>query len=535
VADALSRRQFLGLAAGAAAAGVTGCSGAEVGPPSPPSLSPVPGTTVPPDLPPVPPIDGMPFGLGVASGDPLPDRVVLWTRLAPRPLDGGGMPDAPAPVLWEVATDERFAGVVARGAHVAEPRWAHSVHVDAVGLRPDSWYWYRFRVGDHVSPVGRTRTAPAAGAAVSRARFGVGSCQNWTHGHYSAYPHLVDEDVDLMIWLGDYIYEGAAAEGAVRPHRQGTAVSLDDYRARYGLYTGDPQLQAARAAMPWAVLWDDHEVLNNYGGDRPPVGAAGPGTDLRGFALRRAAAYQAWWEHQPVRLDPPVAGSLRVHRALDWGALARILVLDERQYRSDPACPDARGGVGDCPERTDPRRSMLGSDQRDWLLGQLDGTTATWNVLANEVVMSRYRLGGLYNLDQWDGFEAERRLVAGRLAARPGLNPLVLTGDIHAFAVNDVKVDHDRPDEPVVATEIVAGSVSSVFGLPDAAVALLRGLPDVRLFDGARRGYAVVDLERDRAVARLRAVDTVMQPTSPIGTLATVEVEAGRPGGHVTS
>jgi alkaline phosphatase D len=479
----------------------------------------------------VPHLDGPPFTLGVASGDPVADRVVLWTRLAPRPLEGGGMPDVPVPVEWQVATDERFGDVVARGVEVAEPRWGHSVHVDAGGLRPDARYWYRFRVGEHVSAVGRTRTAPAAGSAErgARLRFGFGSCQDWTSGLYTAYPHLVAEELDLMIWLGDYIYEsGIGGESAPRHHDKATTQTLEDYRARYALYTGDPNLQAARAAQPWIVLWDDHEVANDYGGD-----ADRAGTPAEQFRRRRAAAYQAWWENQPVRLAPPGAdGSLSVARGLDWGGLARIHALDERQHRSARACAGSTKLVDDCPDRVDPQRSMLGAAPRDRFLGDLDTSRARWNLIANEVVMTRVRVAGLYNLDQWDGFAAEQRLVAERLA-RPDLNPLVLTGDIHAFAVADLKVDYDDPASPVVGTELVGGSISSVFPLPDLAVDVVRGLPDVHQFDGTRHGYAVVDLTADEARCRYRTVSTVTQPTADISTLAEMVVAAGRPGARL--
>jgi alkaline phosphatase D len=526
-----SRRDFLTLlAAGAAAA----CSGNAS--PGAPGTGPAAGESgstpaTPPPTPPPPPLDGDPFTLGVASGDPLPDRVVLWTRLAPRPLAGGGMPDQDVAVAWEVAADERFAEVVQAGAVTAEPRHGHSVHVDAAGLDADRWYWYRFTVGDRRSPVGRTRTAPAAGAvpAGGRFRFGFGSCQAYPDGYYAAYPHLVDEHLDLMVWLGDYIYEGDfGGANSVRKHNSGALRTLDDYRNRYALYTGDRNLQAARAAQPWLVLWDDHEVENNYAGDHSERNIS-----TEDMQALRAAAYQAWWENQPVRLDPPVGAALAVHRIIDWGRLARFFVLDERQYRDDQPCASGLD-VGDCPERTAVGRSMLGSSQRDWFLGELDRTTARWNVIANEVIMAKVpvRFGDrtVFNLDQWDGYPGEQRQVLEKLGSRPDLNPLVITGDIHAYGAADLRADWDDPSAPVVGAEFVGGSVTSNFLEGLRAEDVLTDIPWLKYTNSSRHGYAVMELADDGARCRYRATQSTATNESPIDTIAEFTVQPGKPG-----
>jgi alkaline phosphatase D len=527
MAHPLSRREFLAaLAAGAAVA----CSGS-VGNDASPGTTGAPRRATPPSTPPAPALDGDPFTLGVASGDPLPDRVVLWTRLAPRPLTGGGMPDEDVAVVWEVATDEGMAAVVQAGAVTAQTRYAHSVHVDAAGLDPDRRYWYRFTVGDHRSPVGRTRTAPAADALPhdGHLRFGFGSCQAYPDGFYTAYPHLVEEDLDLMVWLGDYIYEGDfGGSESVRKHNSGAVTTLADYRNRYALYSGDPKLQAARAALPWLMLWDDHEVENNYAGDHANKGGA-PAE----FLARRTAAYQAWWEHQPVRLDPPTGPNLAIHRSVGWGRLARFIVLDERQYRDEPPCLLPQD-LGDCPERTASARTMLGADQRDWFLGELDRTTARWNVIANEVIMAKMPIAlgdrQLFNLDQWDGYPTEQRQVLAKLAARPDLNPLVITGDIHSYGAAELKVDWDDPAAPVVATEFVGGSITSNF--PDGVRAqdVLAGVPWIRYTDSTRHGYAVMELTEEQARCRFRSVRTTTAEESPIDTIAEFIVQAGKPG-----
>ena len=467
------------------------------------------------------------FSLGVASGEPDTRSVVLWTRLAPDPLNGGGMPPTDVAVTFEVASDERFRKVVCRDRTTARAQWGHSVHVTVEGLRPDRWYWYRFKADGQVSPVGRTRTTPARPRGDSF-RFLFASCQNWQSGFYSAWEHAPAEEPDLVAFLGDYIYEGGASSSALRPHNSPEVVTLADYRNRYALYKGDPALQAAHAACPWVVSWDDHEVENNYTGLLPQNPPEGPA-----FPARRAAAYQAWWEHQPVRLAPPTSQDLRIYHTLHWGRLATFHVLDTRQYRSDQACGEGLGPS--CPERTDPARTMLGARQEAWLGRSLRRSDAAWDVLANQVVMTSMPLGGsLYNPDQWDGYAASRTRLIDQLRAAGTTNPVVITGDIHASGVGDM-VD-EAPGSTAAATELVGTSISSSFdpALIDVAEQLIGALPHVQWVNARQRGYVRCDVTPEAMVAQYRLVDTALEPTSPISTATSWTVEAGHIGAQET-
>jgi alkaline phosphatase D len=477
----------------------------------------------PPHPVPAPP-DGL-FSLGVASGDPLPDGVVLWTRLAPEPLAGGGMPPVDVPVRWEVASDERFKRVVRAGHATASPAWAHSVHVDVRHLRPDARYFYRFRVGDQVSPVGRTRTAPARGRG-DRLRFLFASCQNWQDGFWPTWAFAPQEDPDLVVYLGDYIYESGSNPAAVRQHNSAEVTTLDAYRNRYGLYKGDPALQGIHAACPWVLTWDDHEVENNYAGLMPQVPAEAPG-----FVARRAAAYQAWWEHQPVRLPPPTGPDLRIYRAVDWGKLARFHVLDGRQYRADQAC-GSNDIAPTCAERTVAGRTMLGAAQEAWLGRSLRRSRATWDVLANQTVMTAMPLGGpIFNVDQWDGYAAARARLFDQLTAARTDNPVVITGDIHAAGVGDLVGENSdgTPSARVRGTELVGTSISSGFPaeLVDVAEQLIGGLPHVRWVDARHRGYVRCEVDRHRLRASYQQVPTVVEPDAPVTTGRAWVVEAG--------
>jgi alkaline phosphatase D len=526
----IGRRAFLaGIAAtavaGACSNGGDGAGGGAGG------TSGAPETVA--DLPPLPPsLPAGLFALGVASGDPLSDSVILWTRLVSDPqADGGGLPDQPLPVRWEVAADDGFTDVVASGDAVAEPALAHAVHVDASGLQPGTWYWYRFTVGDTTSPVGRTRTAPA-GDGEEHLRFAFASCQNFQAGFWPAYDHLAAEDLDLVVHLGDYMYEDGPDPGAVRTYVSPAPADLAGYRRRLAEYRSEPALQAAHARVPWLCTWDDHEVRNNYAGDVPDQPdetsvAAGE------FHQRRAAAYQAYYEHMPLRVDPPDGGALTLYRAVRWGDLARFYVLDGRQYRSDQACDADRDAGLVCDEADDDERTMLGAEQEAWLGRRLGESGATWNVVAQQTIVSPIvvplgdTLGG--NLDQWDGYRAARRRLVDRL--REVDNPVILTGDIHASGVGVISEDPDDPASPPAVPELVGTSISS--GFPADFVALVEAAaaasPAVRYVEARRRGYVVVDVTSDELRADFRYVATVDAPQADIATGATWVVAAGDP------
>ncbi|WP_043724512.1 alkaline phosphatase D family protein [Nocardia asiatica] len=484
---------------------------------------------------------GDPFALGVASGDPAPDGVVLWTRLAPDPLapDGlGGMPVDPVTVDYEVAHDEHFRQVVARGSAVATRALGHSVHPEVHGLLPDRWYHYRFRAGAAVSPVGRTRTAPAPGQPMSRMRFAFASCQSWSSGYYTAYEHMSREDLDLVVHLGDYIYERAWVRGrsgvTMGPNFRDEAVDLPGYRLRYALYKAEHPLRAAHAAFPWLVTMDDHEVDNNWA-----AGAPGIGLDIWRvpalFRRRRAAAFQAMYEHQPLRLAQlPSAAGMRMHRRFRFGDLAEIRMLDTRQYRTPQACDGAV--VDNCAERFSSDRTILGAAQRDWLLDGLTHSTARWQILGNQVGMSQNdsdpgpRLS--VSTDAWDGYVADRNAVLAAAAARGAGNLVVITGDRHENQAADLRRDYTDPAAPVVAAEFTGTSITSNgdgADLSDKGRALLRANPDVKFFN-AQRGYVRVELDHQLWRNEFRVVPYVRRPGAPIHTRAAYVVQNGIPG-----
>ncbi len=470
------------------------------------------------------------FALGIASGSPRPDGMVLWTRLT-----GDALPPQ-VPVLWELAEDEGFRRIAARGTELALADDAHCVHAEPVGLPPERWYWYRFTALGQRSAVGRTRTAPAADAAVARLDFAIASCQRWDVGHYAAWRHAAAEPLDLLLFLGDYLYEYATGPQAVRPVRGGLVRTLAQYRDRYALYKSDPALQAAHAACPWLVIWDDHEVDNDYAGVQ--------GQRLQGdFAAQRAAAYRAWWEHMPVaRALKPLDGSARIHGRLDWGRLARIHLLDDRQYRDVQACqPLGRGGsrtlaLADCPDLRDPRRTLLGAEQEAWLA---DGwsTERPWNLLAQQTLMARFTRsapqgpeGGTYWTDGWDGYPAARQRLLQAVQRRRVPGVVVLGGDVHANYVADLKADYDDPAAPVLATEFCGTSITSL-GAPQARVdAALPHNPHIRWGRSDQRGYVRFALAAGQLQAALRVVHDAADPHSGIATAAQFVVDAARPG-----
>jgi len=485
-----------------------------------------------------PSLPGFPFTLGVASGDPLADRVVLWTRLAPDPLalDGsGGMPNEPVAVVWEVANDEAFQSIVRVGSAIAHPSLGHSVHVDVPGLEPERWYYYRFHAAGHASAVGRTRTFPRSDQAPALMRFASASCQDFSDGFYTSHAALAQEDLDFVTFLGDYIYESDST-GPVRAHLGGRIQDLGGYRLRYAQYRGDANLRNAHANFPWILTWDDHEVANNYAGLTPEFRPDRPERNLtlEEFAVLRAAGYQAWYENQPVRLLPPKGSTFPIHRSLDFGDLARLCVLDTRQFRSDQQCDETEvfsGLAAPCPGFPDPAGTMLGAAQEAWLEAQLEASTSRWNVLAQQVVLSPTPLFGLFNFDQWDGYPLARARLVEFLQTRAIRNPVVLTGDIHAAGAAWVPADPVAFSEPVAAELVATGISSSGLDpdLADTASGLIEGLPHIQFFDALQRGYIRHVVERDQWRADFRFVSTTTEPTATVTTGIRFVVEDGNP------
>jgi alkaline phosphatase D len=466
-----------------------------------------------------------PFALGVASGDPLPNSIVLWTRLLP----AAGAP-ASIPVDWEIAHDDRFSRIAARGSTMAVAEMGHSVHVEAEGLEADRVYFYRFRTGGEASTTGRTRTAPAPGARREELRFAFASCQHYEQGFYTALRHIAQEDIDFLVHLGDYIYEGGPFAGRPRRHDAAEPITLDDYRRRYAQYHSDADLQAAHAAMPWIVTWDDHEVKNNYADEFEPLG-----TPRDVFLQRRAAAYQACYENLPLRRSSlPRGPDLHLYRSFEFGSLLALHMLDGRQYRSPQAC-EGRAGPH-CEGARDPARTMLGMEQERWLEDRLDRSRTRWNLLGNQTLIAQYDSllgeGARFSMDNWNGYPAARQRLLDYIARRRPANPVVLTGDIHSSWVCDLKPDFNSEASPAVATEFVCTSLSSSGDGSDTNAAVQRAMsenPHVR-FHNNQRGYVRCAVTADRLRAEFRVVPFVTRPDAPVTTRSSWIVENGRAG-----
>ncbi len=504
----MRRRRFLTSLAAVAA---TACSGIEPetttasGPTTlPPTTLPpttLPPTTLPPtttgtaeppvvtepDLPAVEPLASPPsplgsdgFGLGVASGDPDANSVVLWTRLV------GDLPDEVG-VIWELGPDPDLATIVATGSVSSSSLLGHSLHIVAGGLTPDRGWYYRFRSGDQTSPVGRTRTLPDPARTVDPARplmIGASSCQRIDDGRWAALDDVAAADLDLFVWLGDYIYEDPDDP------------SLDGYRQRYVQYRGQPELQAAHAAHPWFVTWDDHEVANDYDADIDPT--------------RRAAAYRAWWEFMPVRLEPPdpSAGRYDIYRSVDLGDRLRLLATDVRQYADDT--------------------TLFGDAQKDWLTDALRHDR-TWTLLASPVVASGIYTGGDVLLPYTlDGHPDERRWLGEQLARQPGR--IIVSGDLHAAAVFEFSPDRSDVDSPTVATEFMAPAISSSFPERYAAAAPLLPVLNshMKRFD-LFNGWLSLAFTAADVTAEFRRVADVSRPDSEVTAERRYRVEFGDP------
>lgn len=479
-------------------------------------------------------LGGYPFNLGIASGDPTPDSAVLWTRLAlDALLPGGGMPPRPVAVRWQIALDENMRKVVQRGAVLALPELGHSVHVEVRGLKPSRWYWYQFKVGDETSAIGRTRTAPGYGSFCKELKFAFVSCQNFTQGYYPAHWRLAEEDLDFAVHLGDYIYESGGA--ALRAHYPAAEIfTLDDYRMRYGQYKGDSALQAVHEAFPWLVTWDDHETENDYGGKIPQDPA-----DLPIWEERRARAYQAYYEHMPLRrVSIPSGPSLQLYRRVSFGDLAQVHVIDTRQYRSARApagCALTERVDGYCPDALDPTRTITGDKQRDWLIEGLTRSRARWNIIANQVPFAPNDTNAdpairTFGGEKWDGYPFDRHKILDMLAARKQYNTVVITGDVHQNFVRNVPPDYINLDAEPVATEFIGTSISSG---GDRTLTTVYGgnanNPHLRFTDN-HHGYVRCTLSPRLWQTDYRVVPSVLVEDAPVSTLASFVVEPGKAG-----
>ncbi len=502
-----------------------------------------------------------PFALGVASGSPTHDSVVLWTRLVENSLD-----NRPVAVRWEVADDVAFSRIVQTGQHLATADLGHSVHVELQNLQADRWYFYRFMAGDAVSKVGKTRTFPKVGTAVDKLKIAYASCQRWEAGYFTAYKHMLAEKPDAVLFLGDYIYEYPGNPvSAVRipslTSTMGFVLTLDDYRNRYAQYKSDVDLQAMHAACPWLMTWDDHEVQNDYAGATPgDSGLADVFSNPAGFAMRRAAAYQAYYENMPIRastLTKSMAGlasgaEMRIFQRVDVGQLASFYMLDPRQYRDRQACSkDGKLGASmvnpaKCTDWLDPKRTMLGMQQENWLNAELASTKqrgergATWNVLAQSTLFGlRDNTPGdgqsFFN-DGWDGYAPARQRLTDALQRNAVSNPVMLGGDVHENWVGYLKADYSQTTSAqasaAIGVEFCGTSITSTAGSSavEKTPERLAENPHFVFADAKFRGYGVVDFTAKQLTTTLRVVDNVRAKTTTPSTLAQFVVPAVKSG-----
>ncbi|MDE0803045.1 MAG: alkaline phosphatase D family protein [Acidimicrobiales bacterium] len=508
-----TRREVLGLLGGAALVASCRDGGDEdVGPTT---------TTLPVDT--IEPIDfgdpigNDPFGLGVASGDPDASSVVLWTWVDRAPERD---------LLVEVAADEAFTAIVQRSPVDATVDTGMTGRATATGLRPDTVYWYRFAMDGHVTGPARTRTAPSAGVTPDvELTVGHLSCMRRSSGYWTALDDLAAVAPDLVVHCGDYVYESDI--GGVRPDDTPPPTTLDEYRALWRKYKADASLQAAHAVAPWLMVWDDHEVANNYQGTDPNDGAPSPT-----FDDQRAAAYRAWWEFTPTRVAAPTGNSLPIHRTVDWGSLTRFVLLDTRQYRDDQPCGPPPGGQDVGPRCAESATvSMLGAEQESWFADVAPGHDAVWTTVVQQVVVHQWRfLGGntLWNLDQWDGYTGARLQLLETLAAAP--TPVVLTGDVHSSWVSDLRSDFDDDSSDDIGVEFVAPGVSSDVPsqLRGAGSLIELSSPHIRWSETRSRGWVLHTIGADEWTAEYRLVEDASVEGSPVAAVETFRVESGR-------
>jgi alkaline phosphatase D len=455
------------------------------------------------------------FRHGVASGDPLSDRVILWTRVTPLATRSA---TGPIEVTWVVAADERLAQIVARGTASATPARDFTVKVDATGLQPGRPYFYAFEAGGQRSPVGRTKTLPADG--VDRVRLAVLSCSNYPAGYFNVYRCVANRsDLDVVIHVGDYIYEFAngvygdgSASGRV-PLPGGEAATLADYRLRYATYRSDADLQEAHRLHPFVVVWDDHEIANDAwsGGAANHVRAQGA------WPTRLGAAYRAYLEWLPVR-DAP-GRDIQLYRSFRIGDMADLVMLDTRGLR------DRQPGARDRATMNDPRRTLLGAAQEAWLFEELRVSRArgsSWRLLGQQVLFSPVSPSGPFSVDMWDGYPVARRRVLDFLAREKITDLAILTGDLHSSWALDVPADPwaaaTSPAARSLAVELVTPAISSPpFNTDPAlrarAATFPRLAPHLKYLEGDSNGYVLLDLTRQRLQADWYSVATVTMPS----------------------
>ena len=477
-----------------------------------------------------------PFKLGVASGDPSSEGFVIWTRLAPQPFEpDGGLGDKAVEVRWTVAADAGFKQVVRAGAEVAHPERGHAVHVELTGLASDRPYWYRFEAGGVRSPTGRGVTLPAVGAPKDRCRLAWASCQHFEQGWFTPYKDMVAWNPDLVLHLGDYIYESSFGQ-QVRRHPNLEPRTLADYRVHHAVYKLDEYLQAAHAASTWALIWDDHDVENDYAGLVPENPA-----ELADFPARRAAAYQAFFENLPIARRSLVSrGEMRIYQQLVWGDLAQMILLDARQYRSPRACVDParwRTTLKACPDNAAPDRTVLGSEQEYWFGQTLDRGPTRWSAIVQPTMFAHFRQKNAQGedvayQDGWSAYPVARQQILDRIARRGKQDVVILGGDMHTFFANDIRADWSKPDSPVVAAEFVAGSVTTKNYNYERWMKMLAepGNEHIKFMDDRQHGWCAADIGRDRWTVDFRVASSTWTRDPTFSTLRRWTVEHGRAG-----
>jgi alkaline phosphatase D len=475
-----------------------------------------------------------PFSLGVASGRPRADSVVLWTRLLVSEEDRAAGIEA-LRVDVEVFADANLKRRVQKAEVFTDAHRAHSVHLHVQHLQPSTDYWYRFRQGDAYSPVGHTRTAPALNADVRELRIALSSCQHYEQGQYIAHAEIAKQKLDFVLFMGDYIYESSNPQYAIRKHSGDEPKTLAQYRERYEQYKRDPMLQAAHAAHPWVLMWDDHEVVNDYANDQDRQY-----TDPQQMLLRRAAAYQAYFEHQPVLLGPDKdnPANMLLYEQLSWGKLADVWTLDCRQYRSAQACRDpVRGGgrmVVQCDELNDPTRTMLGNEQERWITDSLSQSKRQWKLVAQATQISSTSIpapvGRSYWNDAWDGYpEARKRLLQTVVDAKLS-NVVTLGGDVHCNVAANLRLEPNNPQSPIVASEFVTTSITSR-GLGDKAASVIReSNSDLLHYRSDERGYSLITVTPKEVRCDFRTTKFPAGSEAGLKTQASYVVKSGKAG-----